>query len=132
MFRAAHASLMILSLLLCPFRCMGAVEVPRASGVKNSSGCRCCQHKAAQRPDHDSSPGRPDSDCGCGSCLCHGAVVPDKVCVDVDHTVALAPPCIHVDNFVECEMRDLNRWQATYPPDPLGRDVCVRLQRFLI
>jgi hypothetical protein len=132
MFRAAHASLMILSLLLCPFRCMGAVEELCVPEIK-SSGCRCCQHKAAPRSNSNSStPERPASDCGCGDCVCHGAVVPHKIVVELDYSVDLVPFSIQADECVALEMWDANRCEVMFPPDPLGRDLCLRLQRLLV
>jgi len=112
---------------------MGAVEVPRAADVETSAGCHCCHRKVASSSDsRQTAPEEPDSDCGCGSCLCHGAVVSDKVLVDIDYDVVIGVFTAHADDFVCREENGLDRFELPFPPDPLGQDMCVRLQRFLI
>lgn len=82
---AVPALLLIVSLLICPYRCLGSSRVDSAPEEEKVSGCPCCQHHAAEKAtDPDSSPGdsspgdqessTPEDDCNCGSCLCHGAL----------------------------------------------------------
>jgi hypothetical protein len=71
MFRSLHAITVIFALLICPFRCMGAFA--DASAEDAAPKCSCCHHAS----ENSSSPEQPmegSGDCGCASCLCHGAV----------------------------------------------------------
>jgi|GEM_PF-5061815 len=74
MFRSLHAITVMLAILICPIRCMGT-SVDDATAVTTASAfkCGCCHHAG----DSDSSPEQPtegSDDCGCASCLCHGAL----------------------------------------------------------
>ena len=134
MFRTALASLTILSLLLCPFRCMGAVDSSSASDAEVTSGCPCCHRPVADRnqAERDSSPCEPGSDCSCGNCLCHGAVVPDRVVVDLHHAAVAVLPADRADKVIGIAVAELSRAGVEFPADPLGRDLCFRLQRLLV
>jgi hypothetical protein len=76
---AVPALLLIVSLLTCPYRCLGSSRVGSAP-EEEVSGCPCCQHHTAKKgADSDSNPGgressTPEDDCNCGSCLCYGAL----------------------------------------------------------
>lgn len=82
MFRTAHILLTTASLLVCPLNCLGhAAGNSDGAEPKQAQGCRCCQHAtqsttAASGPAQgDDSPSAPNDDCGCGNCLCRGAIL---------------------------------------------------------
>lgn len=82
MFAKACAALLIVGLLLCPYRCMGGIGAACADGGARPE-CSCCQHchptavTGTQHGERPESP-RPADDCGCSTCLCKGAVLSQK------------------------------------------------------
>ena len=86
MLHATQTLLLIAAFLVCPMRCMGALDGASVQGSPRSDP-GCCSH-CSQPLDHvgrgnddgrenDSRGGAPAEDCGCGNCLCRGAVVAD-------------------------------------------------------
>lgn len=75
MFRVASMFLAIAVIMACPFHCMANVGGPDAP-AQQEAVCSCCGHGGpAEDPAPRRDPLTPGGDCGCGSCLCHGAVV---------------------------------------------------------
>lgn len=70
------------SVLLCPLKCMGALEFLTGQNAA-STGCRCCAKHVTQETSGSKSPERDgQEDCECPLCLCHGAVVTSMVDLD--------------------------------------------------
>ena len=75
--------LLIIALLICPYRCQGSWGSGCAAESAQSA-CACCKHCAttdgvaapntATAPEDRPAPLSDDDDCFCGSCLCHGAI----------------------------------------------------------
>ncbi|MCC7425190.1 MAG: hypothetical protein IT428_33385 [Planctomycetaceae bacterium] len=84
MFQLLNVALTIFALLVCPIRCHGgltSVSTVAQGHVKAAPacGCKCCaRHRATS--EKSGAPSQEDG-CGCGSCLCHGAVTTAKVSV---------------------------------------------------
>jgi hypothetical protein len=74
--------LFIAGLLICPLRCgKGLRATASSAGYLRQHCCQSCHHHIPAKPveeENDSFPDShlpaPDSDCGCGSCVCKGAV----------------------------------------------------------
>lgn len=98
MFRWAHILVTIAFLLICPIRCVSAAT-STPSGVSVRQKCACCRHKVAPKPaSEQKSP--PVDDCGCGSCLCHGAL--RVTVVDAIDLGAVAPAFSFLMIVPEC------------------------------
>jgi hypothetical protein len=76
--RMATAWILIATLMLCPFGCLGeavaaltATEVGRGHGVTDT----CCAPSRSPTGDHD--PGDRERGEQGGDCLCHGAIMAD-------------------------------------------------------
>lgn len=75
MYRTTYFSpLLILTLLACPFKCMGMFEGESTEAAVKAT-CACCSQCSSEQ---DSVPQEPsqnsEDDCSCGNCLCNGAV----------------------------------------------------------
>ncbi len=67
--------LLVLCLLACPFRCMGAFAGQGSIAAESPKSCSCCTHHCPTTDsDSDQSP-NSDEGCSCSFCLCNGAVV---------------------------------------------------------
>jgi hypothetical protein len=81
MFRRTTVILLIATILACPFRCggmLGAACAEARAGVSEApAGCACCRHESEpERSGNDCPTPQP---CDCASCVCEGAVLPEKV-----------------------------------------------------
>lgn len=81
MFQVAQAILLSVSLLACPMYCWGAFD-GSGSEIAAASHCACCQTPAT--PASESPAPDQHDDCGCESCACEGALLPDVASVDLD------------------------------------------------
>jgi hypothetical protein len=133
----------ILSLLLCPYRCMGGLVVVGDSAQHEHAqheqvpSCPCCHTPhAADSPAGDEAPVESDGDCG--DCLCKGAVFSEE---DVSlATAADAPgfamPPVDIDELVLCQAAPgLSRHRGDVPPPEArldGRRLLLAVQSLLL
>lgn len=79
MLHATQILLLIAAFLMCPLRCMGALDAAHAQHSQFNAGC--CSHGSQSFDDGSRETGSQDApaeDCGCGNCLCRGAVLADE------------------------------------------------------
>lgn len=128
--------LLILSLLLCPFRCMGQQcghQVASASPPK----CHCCHHAPAQESlPADSNPARPvdDPSC-CDNCLCHGVIQSGNDFQQVCHTLEFLAdiPPVELSLLAVGQELPASRWdQSRHTDAPTGLAVRILHQSFLL
>ena len=134
MIQVAHVFLMIVCLLWCPMRCMGALSGRECAQVSQRQVCSCCGHcDEQQRPTtpsgEDRQPENPADDCGCGSCLCHGAVVAGTT-IDVADSdgFSYVTPLLEVDIRASISlllMASHSQHPCHFPPLASGRKVCA-------
>ena len=133
MMQVAHVFLLIVCLLWCPMRCLGALSKECAQ-VSQKNAYSCCRHcDEQQRPTtpfgDDRQPDNPADDCGCGSCLCHGAVVAGVTIDVVDSDVfSYVTPLLKVDaraHFSLLLTASHSQHPCHFPPLASGREICA-------
>lgn len=136
--------LLIVSLLACPLRCVGMFhggEDTEAAAASSGSCCAHCSSKAspsnADSSDADSPPGEiphvPADDCGCASCLCHGAVLDSGgAALDLESAdCPLESAAIFEAKAAGAPIRA--RWLAEFPHSrSVGRTARIVHQSFLL
>lgn len=98
MFRWFLTCCVIVGLLWCPLRCHGIPTGLRDSESAPAKKCCCCRHAyfpAAVPESTENDVPAHSENCGCGSCLCEGAVV--RNLEEIDAPVASS-------DFVGCEI----------------------------
>lgn len=79
MSKALLTSVLTLSLLLCPFHCMGILTGAEQGSSIMEGGCSCCEHFSTTGQASSDNPEAPQEDGVCGNCSCHGAIAADPV-----------------------------------------------------
>lgn len=138
MFTRIPVLFLILSLVLCPFRCMG-LQCGHLAGNSETQTCRCCHHSPGQTSHEqpaDSNPPRPDdsSDC-CNNCLCHGVIQTrddfQQVCCVLDFLTDLS--CVEILLPARESEFLIVRWdQPRHADAPTGLTVRILHQSFLL
>lgn len=129
MFRSLHAITVILALLICPFRCMGVFA--DASAEDAASKCSCCHH-ASQNGSSPDQPGDGSEDCGCASCLCHGAVRGDDGDVQNQNVLFICLLMIPVEPVApESVLDGISVSMENAPPGLSGMRLRIVQQSFL-
>lgn len=107
MFQLLNITLTIFALLVCPLRCHGGFaseSTVAQAGVKAVPvcGCKCCARQR-MKSEQPGAPAPHEEGCGCGSCLCHGAVTTAKVDVPTLEVSEffVAPSALDETRFVE-------------------------------
>jgi hypothetical protein len=108
MFQLLNVALTIFALLVCPIRCHGglsAIAKVAQGSVKAVPvcGCKCC----ARNRTTTEKPGTPapqEEGCGCGSCLCHGAVTTVKVSIPAIDACEFLVASLALDETPSAEM----------------------------
>lgn len=92
MMSRAFSSLLILALLICPFRCLGAFCAETGAAAESVATCKCCHHAPVSEGSHSEDSPAPSEPDACDNCLCHGALRGDDSANgswDVQQIVAL-------------------------------------------
>jgi hypothetical protein len=84
---------MVLSLVACPFDCMGRMTAGEGGAARG-----CCCARCAENPV---MPSEPTSDGPRCDCICYGAVLIDSVSLPFDPSSASAFAVVDVPVFVE-------------------------------
>jgi len=132
MFRSLHAITVMLAILICPIRCMGtSVDDATAEAPASTSRCSCCHHAG----ESDSSPGQPgegSDDCGCASCLCHGALRGDDGNSQASEMLLSGFLVLATESFApQPALSVLPRSVENSPPCPAGMLLRIVQQSFL-
>lgn len=132
--QVTRVTLLIACVLLCPMRCMGAMGTPERADRPQASQertCSCCSH-SEQQP----APSRKSQHCGCGSCLCHGAMVD---VVDIDPldlgNFSYVTPLLEMDGVSQWRQESTAsrlRRPCHFPPLATGRDLCALTSTLLL
>ena len=132
MIRCFLALVVTFSLVACPVRCMAAAC--SAESVTSPPACACCASQLAAEMPEAPTPEMPaEEDCGCGQCVCHGAIVCEAVAIP--SLIADAGlPSFAVAGLAAAINADTTRFvMASSPPPPLtGRTLRILTQSFLI
>lgn len=95
MFRRLFVLCLIATIVACPFRCGGAFSIACAADSTATArieaedcGCDCCREKTPAKRDGDTDSPLPEP-CDCASCVCEGAVLPEKVLFVADDAPAV-------------------------------------------
>ena len=138
MFRWSTVILLIATIVACPFRCGGAFgDVCAAESAGESAnqpttcGCGCCRQERPPSPENEPDSPLPEP-CDCGSCVCEGAVLPEKVAFVADDSLS-APICATVSLTVSLQGAQVESIRGAVPDvEPSsGRDLRV-LHRSLL
>ena len=87
---------MLMSLVVCPFDCMGRMTTADVTGV-SAGGCPSCTHCGTDSDD----PCGPNSGGQRCDCICNGAVLTDNVSISADWSVAWCVDAVEVVAPVE-------------------------------
>ena len=80
MFKGALLTpVLVLSLLLCPFHCMGILTGAESGSLIAEGGCSCCERQFIAGQASSENPESPLEDGICGNCSCHGAIAAEPV-----------------------------------------------------
>lgn len=124
MARATVTHLLIATVLICPYLCLG--ELTESVSCAQAVGCSCCHDPLGQDNDAPESPEDGDQDC-----LCHGAIAAVKVespetsasessfagtlALDLDRSVLSGSGLLSLDS----------RRSVHFPPLCSGREICA-------
>jgi hypothetical protein len=135
MFHLAFVLLSASVTIACPFLCRGDLGGAETHSGQESN-CSCCDRAfPGERSDPDQpQPSAPSEDCGCGDCLCQGAVVEPSAgfptgSVDIAVTAILLSP----EAGGQEPGKGLGPAWRTLPGGllPAGRDARILHQSFL-
>jgi hypothetical protein len=124
MARATVTYLLIATVLICPYLCLGE-DTEAADAHSLAVGCSCCHVPLGQDNEAPESPEDGDQDC-----LCHGAIEADKVEAPDCGADALSHFWFSTPDFglsfpsSACGTLDA-RHSVHFPPLCSGREICA-------
>jgi len=98
---------MLISLVICPFDCMGRMTTGDGEGASGRK-CGCCSH-CTESPATPSVPTSDEQRC---DCICSGAVLIDSVSLPADQSLTSAFAVIDVPAAVELALAAVHRESA--------------------